>query len=111
MRRVTLLLAAMAVMVSLFAVAAYAANITGTERSETLRESNQGDWIIARAGADLVYADFDSDDTDRVRGNRGNDIIHVDDGDDLDRAIGGRGNNDVCFGDPGDDLDCDINDQ
>jgi Ca2+-binding RTX toxin-like protein len=110
MRRVTLLLAAMAVMVSLFAVAAYAANITGTERSETLRESNQGDWITARAGADLVYADFDGDDTDRVRGNRGNDIIHVDDEDDLDRAIGGRGN-DVCFGDPGDDLDCDINDQ
>jgi Ca2+-binding RTX toxin-like protein len=105
------MLAAMAVMVSLFAAAAYAANITGTERSETLRESNQGDWITARAGADLVYADFDGDDTDRVRGNRGNDIIYVDDGDDLDHAIGGRGNDDVCYGDPGDDLDCDINNQ
>ena len=111
MRRVTLLLAAMAVMVSLFAVAAYAANITGTERSETLRESDRGDWIVARAGADLVDANDDSDDTDRVRGNRGNDIIYVDDGDDLDHAIGGRGNDDVCYGDPGDDLDCDINNQ
>jgi hypothetical protein len=109
MRRVTLILAAMAVMVSLFAAAAYAAQIEGTVRSETLRESDRSDWITARAGADFVYADFDGDDTDRVRGNRGNDTIHVDDGDDLDHAIGGRGNEDVCFGDPGDDLDCDIN--
>jgi hypothetical protein len=109
--RVTLLLAAMALMVSLFAVAAYAATIEGTERSEVLRESDRKDWITARAGADLIYADFDGDDTDRVHGNRGNDIINVDDGDDLDHAIGGRGNYDVCNGDPGDDLDCDTNNQ
>jgi Ca2+-binding RTX toxin-like protein len=109
MRRVTLILAAMAVMVSLFAAAAYAAQIEGTVRGETLRESDQNDWITARAGDDFVYADFDGDDTDRVRGNRNNDTIYVDDGDDLDHAIGGRGNEDVCFGDPGDDLDCDIN--
>ena len=105
MRRVTLMLAAMAVMVSLFAAAAYAAQIQGTERGETLRESDRSDWIIARAGADTVYADPDGDDTDRVRGNKGMDTIYVNDGDDLDHAIGGKGF-DICYGDPFDELDC-----
>jgi len=105
MRRVMLMLVAMAVMVSLFAAAAYAAQIQGTERGETLRESDRSDWIIARAGADTVYADPDGDDTDRVRGNKGMDTIYVNDGDDLDHAIGGKGF-DICYGDPFDDLDC-----
>ena len=106
MRRVTLMLAAMAVMVSLFAAAAYAAQITGTERSETLRESDRSDWITARAGADTVLADFEGpDDTDRVRGNKGMDTIYVNDGDDLDHAMGGKGF-DICYGDAFDDLDC-----
>jgi RTX calcium-binding nonapeptide repeat (4 copies) len=107
MRRVTLMLAAMAVMVSLFAVAAYAANITGTTQAETLRESDLDDRITARAGNDTVLADEDEDDTDRVRGNRGDDTIEVDDGDSLDHATGGKGF-DICRGDIGDDLDCEV---
>ena len=107
MRRVTLILAAMAVMVSLFAAAAYAAQIQGTERGETLRESDRSDWITARDGADIVYANYDGDDTDRVRGNKGRDTIYVNDGDDLDHAIGGKGF-DYCVGDAFDDLDCEV---
>ena len=45
MRRVTLTLAAMAVMVSLFAVAAYAADIVGTDLDDFLKESQRNDQI------------------------------------------------------------------
>jgi hypothetical protein len=94
-------------MVSLFAAAAYAAQIQGTERGETLGESDRGDWITARAGADIVHAEDYGEDTDRVRGNKGRDTIYVNDGDDLDHAIGGKGF-DTCFGDAFDDLDCEV---
>jgi Ca2+-binding RTX toxin-like protein len=107
MRRVTLMLAAMAVMVSLFAVAAYAADIEGTKRGDELFESDRGDWIAGRSGVDKIDASSFNDDTDHVRGNRGADTIWVDDGDYLDKAIGGKGY-DTCYGDPGDELDCDV---
>jgi Ca2+-binding RTX toxin-like protein len=107
MRRVTLMLAAMAVMVSLFAVAAYASDIEGTKRSDELFESNRGDWIAGRSGADELKAKKFPNDTDNVHGNLGADTIRVDDGDTLDTAIGGKGF-DTCYGDPGDDLDCDV---
>jgi Ca2+-binding RTX toxin-like protein len=105
MRRVTLMLAAIAVMVSLFAAAAYAAQIEGTKFSDELYESDRRDWIAGRTGGDEIHAEDFDDDTDNVHGNRGNDTIYVNDGDDLDKAIGGRGF-DTCYGDPFDDLDC-----
>ena len=85
MRRVTLMLAAMAVMVSLFAVAAYAAQIEGSENNDFLTESQRGDTITALAGDDEVYAGIYSaletprgnGDRDRVHGNKGNDYIDV----------------------------------
>jgi hemolysin type calcium-binding protein len=111
MRRVTLMLAAMAVMVSLFAVAAYAATIDGTDRGEILLESNENDTIYGRGGGDLIDAqifgpDFgDPPDKDVVFGNPGNDEIGVEDGDGRDTVYGGKGD-DECWGDPGDELHC-----
>ena len=101
MRRVTLMLAAMAVMVSLFAVVAYAAEIEGTDRSDQLFESERGDWIAGHAGADDIDASTYPEDTDKVHGNKGMDILNVDDGDSLDTVIGGKGD-DTCYGDTGD---------
>ena len=106
MRRVTLLVAAMALMVSLFAAVAYAATIQGTREAEVLIESNLDDKIFGRGSADEIVADFFGNDTDVVEGNGGNDDIFVEDGDGRDTAIGGDSANDQCFGDPGDELDC-----
>ena len=107
MRRVTLMLAAMAMMVSLFAAVAYAATIEGTDQSEVLLESDRNDTIIGRAGGDIMDASNFRNDADVARGNKGADTIYVDDGDNRDTAIGGKGF-DRCFGDAGDDLNCEV---
>jgi Ca2+-binding RTX toxin-like protein len=114
MRRVMLMLAAMAVMVSLFAVAAYAAQIEGSENNDFLTESQRGDTIKGLAGNDDICAGTTSNmcstgydigdtpggfgDTDRVHGNKGDDFIDVADDDGKDTAFGGRGI-DRCYGD------------
>ena len=103
MRRVTMMLAAMALMVALFAAVAYAATIDGTNQAEIIRETNLSDTINARGGADEIDATEFSDDTDRANGNAGNDEIDVRDGDGRDTANGGNGDDDVCFIDPNDD--------
>jgi hypothetical protein len=84
MRTVTLmLLAAMALMVGLFAVVAYAATIEGTRKSDIITETNRNDTIFGRGGGDDIHADAfgpqqeSSADTDRVNGNAGNDEINV----------------------------------
>jgi Ca2+-binding RTX toxin-like protein len=105
MRRVMLMVAAMAIMVSLFAAAAYAADIWGTDANDTLLESKQDDKIFGRQGDDDIFATIYSGDKDVVEGNRHDDIIRVDDGDNQDTAIGGEGF-DKCWGDGGDELDC-----
>ena len=111
MRRVTLMLAAMAMMVSLFAVVAYAAEIQGTDNNEVIIETERNDQIAGHRGNDNIYASYyDIDetpgelgDTDKVKGNRGDDFIDLVDGDNRDTANGGRGI-DECVGDPGDEL-------
>jgi Ca2+-binding RTX toxin-like protein len=105
MRRVMLMLAAMAMMVSLFAAVAYAASIVGTDQAETLRESNLNDTIAGRAGGDTIDASEFAGDEDKVNGNRGADTIDVADGDGFDTVKGGKGDDD-CIGDAGDELDC-----
>ena len=107
MRRVVLMLAAMALMVSLFAAVAYAANSVGTDQGQILLESDRNDTIIGRAGGDIIDASNFKNDADVARGNEGADTIYVDDGDNRDTAIGGKGF-DRCFGDPGDDLNCEV---
>jgi hypothetical protein len=116
MRRVTLMLATMAVMMGLFATVAYAVTIAGTDEGEVILESNLDDTIFGRGGADRIRADVfgpkhgSPRDTDVARGNRGDDRIRIDDGDGRDTAIGGSGD-DVCVGDPGDELDCETESQ
>jgi Ca2+-binding RTX toxin-like protein len=115
MRRVTMMLAAMAVMVPLFAGVAYAATIEGTGERDVLLESNVDDTIFGRERGDFIFADFTftefppgvptGADTDVANGNTGPDFIVVDDGDGLDTANGGPGD-DTCFGDPNDTLNC-----
>ena len=105
MRRVTLMLAAMAMMVSLFAAVAYAATIVGTDQNDTITETNRTDTIAGRAGGDTINANEFPGDTDKVNGNRGADHIFVNDTDDFDTVQGGKGF-DVCVGDAGDEIDC-----
>jgi hypothetical protein len=121
MRRVTMMLAAIAVMVPLFAGVAYAATIEGNVDSEILIEGNLDDTIFGRGGGDEIRADaFGPEgfltcgeppapcagpDTDEAKGNAGDDFISVDDGDTLDTATGGKGN-DVCVGDALAELNC-----
>jgi hypothetical protein len=98
------MLAAMGLMVSLFAVAAYAAEIQGTGNSEVLVESTSvidptnglNDKIAGHRGEDEIHADENGFDTDKVKGQRQRDTIHVDDGDTDDIANGGPGM-DTCY--------------
>ena len=98
MRRVTLMLAAVAMMVSLFAVVAYAADITGTNNTETLNETDRNDHIHALLGDDEIDASLYGNDTDRGHGNKGRDFIDLRDSDGKDTAWGGDGEDD-CWGD------------
>ena len=107
MRRVTLMLAAMAMMVSLFAAVAYAATINGTRVGETLIETTENDKIHGHGGSDFIDAGFFIGDTDVVFGGKGRDGIDVHDGDNLDTVYGGKGR-DHCIGDPRDQLDCEV---
>jgi phage terminase small subunit len=103
MRRVMLVLAAVAMMVLLFAVVAYAADITGTNNTETLNETDRNDQIHALQGDDSIEAALYQDvgDRDRAHGNKGDDFIDVADGDTRDTAWGGDGDDD-CWGEAGD---------
>src|SRR5918911_5309453 len=101
MRRVTVLLATIAVMVTLFAVAAYAATVNGTANRDVLTESNRNDTINARSGDDQLWANGWSGETDELYGEKGRDYLNAADGDTLDTLDGGRGY-DVCDGDVGD---------
>jgi hypothetical protein len=100
-----------AMMVSLFAVVAYAAEIQGTLLDDIIKETQRNDQISGRAGDDDINANVfpvnqtpgGEGDVDRVKGNRGEDYIDVDDGDDLDTADGGK-NTDICDADPGDNV-------
>jgi Ca2+-binding RTX toxin-like protein len=120
-RRVMMVLAAMAVMVTLFAAAAYAATIEGTSQGDILLDSQLNDTIFGRGGGDEIRADAfglegfltcgdppapcDGADTDVAKGNAGSDFINVDDGDTRDTATGGDGN-DFCVGDTLAELNC-----
>jgi hypothetical protein len=116
MRRVMLMLAAVAMMVSLFAVVAYAAEIQGTHEDDILNESQGNDQIAGHGGFDDIDADVYNlnqtpggrGDTDEVKGNKGDDFIDVQDGDSRDTANGGRGV-DECQADPGDEvINCEL---
>ena len=114
MRRVTLMVAAMALMVALFAAVAYAVTIEGTRAGEVLLESELNDTMFGRGGGDEIFGSLFgpegeefvvSAERDVAYGNKGPDLIDVTDGDGRDTAKGGNGE-DKCFGDPNDQLNC-----
>jgi Ca2+-binding RTX toxin-like protein len=94
-----MLLAAIAVMVALFAIAAYAATITGTDKSDILYESQQNDEIDGQGGDDTLRAGKFPFDTDNLDGGTGVDTLNAADGDNRDTLDGGDGE-DLCKGNP-----------
>jgi Ca2+-binding RTX toxin-like protein len=91
MRRPTVVLILMAVMVALLAGVAYAATIEGTANDDILRESQRNDQMYGFEGEDDLLADFDGADTDVLRGGRGPDNLIASDGDGRDSLFGSRG--------------------
>jgi hypothetical protein len=97
--------------VSLFAVVAYAASIDGTDLDDIIKETQRNDQIAGHRGNDDINANVfginqtpgAEGDVDKVKGNRGEDFINVADGDDLDIADGGK-NTDICEADGGDQV-------
>jgi Ca2+-binding RTX toxin-like protein len=110
MRRGTMLAAAIAVMVALFAGAAYAAVVTiqGTPDNNVLFESPGDDEINGRDGSDEIHAEEYSYDVDELRGHSDRDLLNAQDQDYNDTLNGGA-NRDTCIGDKGDTfLNCEI---
>jgi Ca2+-binding RTX toxin-like protein len=113
MRKIAMLVGAVALLTMLFAGVALARNFTCTERpcygtnnADTIFEragNTAGDTIYARQGPDTIRADTFTNDNDFLYGQRGNDTLNADDGDPNDLLNGGRGY-DVCRGDLGDEF-------
>jgi Ca2+-binding RTX toxin-like protein len=107
MRRITLLLVCMAVMVCAVAAVAYARQINGTNQGETIIGTANNDQISARGGGDLVKAKagndtvFGGDGSDDLLGQRGNDELHGGDGAD---TLKGNAGDDDLFGEAGNDT-------
>lgn len=92
----------MALMVALFATAAYAAVvIEGTDSRDILRESNRNDVMYGYGGNDSLRAFNFVGESDVLYGGRGDDYLNTADGDGRDTNYGGGGY-DVCVGDGGD---------
>jgi Ca2+-binding RTX toxin-like protein len=102
MRRVTLMLAAMALMVTLFAAAAYAATYIGTGQSDLFVGSNLNDTMYGRGGNDSLISDWTGN-REVLKGGPGDDYIDALDDDTRDTINGGDGY-DTCNGDKGDEF-------
>ena len=108
MRKLTLVVALVVLLVPLAAAAAFAADqliycrsapCYGTSNDDRIYERKGNgvfDKIIMRGGHDLVLANRYTNDRDVVKGGRGYDKIKVNDGDRRDTASGGRGS-DWCI--------------
>src|SRR5215212_6733420 len=111
MRKIAILVGAVALLTMLVAGAAFAVNkqcsakpCFGTNQEDTLYErggNGVGDEIYGRKGPDRIFATSFTNDTDVLYGGRGNDRLDTRDGDGLDEAWGGPGL-DRCWVDPGD---------
>jgi RTX calcium-binding nonapeptide repeat (4 copies) len=110
MRRMTILVAIVALMVTLFATAAYAAAtaVYGTNGDDYVINESSGwvdDRIYGLAGDDYINAvvtwSTTNSDTDKLFGGKGDDILGADDGDGADLLKGGPGY-DRCWGTQGD---------
>ena len=91
MRKTGMMVAMVAVMVALFATAAYAATIEGNNRNNTLFETSGDDRILGRGGNDVLDANNFGRDEDILRGGSGDDRLFANDGDSEDLLFGGPG--------------------
>ena len=91
MRKGTMMVALVALMVALFATAAYAANINGNNNNNNLFETSGDDTMRGYGGNDVLDANNYSGDDDVLRGGSGNDRNLANDGDTLDSVVGGPG--------------------
>jgi Ca2+-binding RTX toxin-like protein len=109
MRRTTILVAVVALMVALFASAAYAAAtaVYGTNGDDYMVNESSGfadERIYALDGDDTINALLawnTRSDTDKLFGGKGDDVLAADDGDGADLLNGGPGD-DYCPGTQGD---------
>jgi len=114
MRKIAILVGAVALMTMLFAGVALAKNFQcttkpcyGTNNPDTIFErggDGVGDIIYGLRGSDHIYANTFGDDADSLYGGRGGDLLNANnpnDNDGRDYLNGGPGT-DVCYGDPGD---------
>ncbi len=90
-----MMVAMVAVMVALFATAAYAATIDGNNNANVLIETSGDDLIRGMGGGDVLDANNYGGDGDILRGGPGNDRLLANDGDSLDLVFGGPGF-DIC---------------
>ena len=110
MRKGPMMVALVALLVAIFATAAYAATIEGDNGDDDLFETPRRDFMYGFGGEDFLDATRFDDDTDKLYGGRHNDDLYADDGDGRDLLDGGRGRNDYCEGDRGDSFrNCDGN--
>ncbi len=95
MRKTGMMVALVAVMVALFATAAYAADINGNNNDNVLFETAGDDRLEGRGGDDTLDANNFGGDRDVLVGGSGNDVLLANDGDTLDTVNGGAGF-DIC---------------
>jgi len=103
-KRILVLLSVVALMVGVFATAAYAATIfcttdlcIGTANKDTIYDDPGATEIRAKAGNDVVRGDYYwYDDEDLLLGQRGNDLLDAADFDTGD-VVNGGGGTDVCL--------------
>jgi Ca2+-binding RTX toxin-like protein len=101
-KRMTIMVAIVALMVAMFATVAYAATIHGTNANDSLYETPQNDQMSGRGGNDFLDAVVYDGDIDKLDGGGGSDELNADEagtGDPLDVLDGGKGD-DSCYGDP-----------
>ena len=107
MKKLAILMAAVAMLVALSAPSALSVMrhqctgmpCTGNSKANHLDErggNGTPDYIKGNRGRDSLDAGRWTRDRDRLYGNRGNDTLIVLDGDTRDRAVGGTGRHDTC---------------
>jgi Ca2+-binding RTX toxin-like protein len=112
-KRMTILAAIVALMVAMFATAAYAKVITGTNGPDTLIGTANADEISGLGGADLIKGRGGGDtlnggaEADTIKGSTGKDTINAGSGDDF-QVNGDAGNDfiDLVDGQTGDFANC-----
>ena|SRR5215203_4691818 len=109
-RKGTMMVALVALLVAIFATAAYAQTFIGDSGNDTFTETPGNDQMYGYGGEDELLAYIYGGDRDKLYGGRGNDYLEGHDGDGDDLIVGGKGGDDECYADFGDEVhSCDGN--